>query len=863
MQSSTLSDNLEVPFFQGLSMRLILQIAALTAGLPAAAASAASAAQVQVPLELYTDAQWPSGVDTGPNNGVSFADFNNDGWPDFFVAQSGVVWENLGGQGWAQAVDLRQALGASSFRYGSALGDFNRDGYPDIASEPRKGGADDCLHLFRNQGGWVFTDISGDRNLVDAGLCGALAETIAWADFDGDRDLDMFFPSYPLASGSIDNRYLNNLGPTGPGSAYRFSEIGQQIGLPIPAGAARPEGVVVIDLDGDGDLDLYSNGYWYRNLSRHGEPMFEALDSKASGVGKNDITDEGTLAVDYDQDGDMDLLVCYTTNRGIRVWQNRGDGTFSITPSDLVEDFLTGATFGTSLVDWDNDGDMDFTGLDTFRRNLLVETGVPGFEIIDNSHVPEASTPGWADWDRDGDVDMAVGSATSNFLYRNTTYDLNTPAADKRHVWVRVVDDAAGQPRGLETEFGALARIDVHNAGSGRPQMQLVSSSGGYINQSEYGLTFALPADPTPSDANSDVRFSLQVDFPSLKSVGVWRVGARVNPVLANLDLANLEDREIIVFRSGKVVVNGQTYQPANPVDPALQTTTHGLRTPHANVRMPKLSDAPHSDYYVGIELDTVGAAAPLRIEELILDGELGQAELCGPGLFGNIGLWDISQPGSPQLVDTMTAALPVDNRRGHYAADMMLQPGRIYRLLARVNSYRPSPFARNAQSGELQVSGGLRVSSTQPCDGTDFANAALDPGSVYLAVRVRANADARWFDLGHAQPTSSSAPQLTASGHPSAGSPIELLVQGALPNTGARLLAGPKLKTDASSGVLVHVGPQFVIQSQTDANGDLTLNSVWPDKHQAGLPIYFQVVVGDPAAGAAAVTQLLAVVGE
>jgi hypothetical protein len=821
------------------------------------------AAQGQVPLQLYTDAQWPNGVDTGPNNGVSFADFNGDGWTDLFVCQSGVVWANQGGQGWAVAANLKSALGASSFRYGSSLGDFNRDGLPDIASEPRKGGPDDCLHLFRNLGGWNFLDISGDRNLVDAALCGALAETVAWADWDGDRDLDMFFPSYPLAVGSLDNRFLQNLGPTGPGGAYRFTEIGQEIGLAIPAGAARPEGVVIFDLDADGDIDLYSNGHWYRNLSQYGQSEFMALEPSASGVGKSTVVDEGTILIDYDQDGDLDLLVCYTTNRGIRIWQNRGDGTFAATSTDLVEDYLNGATFGASAIDWDNDGDIDITTLDTFRRNTLAETGVAGFELISHNSAPEASTPGWADWDLDGDMDMAVGSATNNFLYQNTTYDANTAPADKRHVRIRVVDDAPGQPRGLETEFGAVARIDVLNAGAGRPLVQVVSSAAGYINQNEYALHFALPADPTPSDPSSDVRFDLRVDFPSLPQVGFWRVGARVNPVLSNLDLALLEDREIIIFRSGKVQVNGQVYDPVNAVDPRLVTTTGGLRAPHAQQRMPGLEAAPHTDFYVGVELDTVSASAPLRVEELLLDGELGQAEFCGSGLFGNVALWDISSAGSPILVDAMAATLPAENRRGHYAADMMLQPGKIYRLVARMNSFRRSPFVRALQDGELRIAGGLRVSSTQPCDGHDFEQAALDPSGVFLSVRVRPNADARWFDLGHAQSLPGNAPQITATGHPSAGQTIQLQITGAAPNTGMRLIAGARLNADDSSGIFIHADAQFVLQGTTDAQGNLTLSSNWPDRHQPGLPIFFQAVVGDPATGTAATSPLLAVLGE
>src|SRR5262245_46594033 len=139
--------------------------------------------QLDVPLERIPDA--PVLPRTA---GVSFLDYDADGWIDLYVNRSGGLWHNQGGASFARAVDLSPLLPLTG-RYGAACGDFDGDGLPDIACEPRK----DCFCLLRNlDGAGHFLEIASDPGLViDPPSCEMFAETFCWADVDEDGDLDL------------------------------------------------------------------------------------------------------------------------------------------------------------------------------------------------------------------------------------------------------------------------------------------------------------------------------------------------------------------------------------------------------------------------------------------------------------------------------------------------------------------------------------------------------------------------------------------------------------------------------------------------------------------------------------------------
>src|SRR5262245_20050641 len=195
---------------------------------------------LDVPLALWTDASFPQGLPVGGTMGVSWGDYDGDGYIDLFACFSGLLWRNVGGQTWEFAANLSSVVPPTERRYGSSFGDYDNDGLPDIAMAPRVPfWGDDRFHLLHNLGpGPSFVDVAADPAIVDVQPYGN-AETLVWSDVDGDANLDLFVPVYGgLGPG---NFFLYNLGPTGPGAAYRFAERSAEVGVDIPAGNERPE----------------------------------------------------------------------------------------------------------------------------------------------------------------------------------------------------------------------------------------------------------------------------------------------------------------------------------------------------------------------------------------------------------------------------------------------------------------------------------------------------------------------------------------------------------------------------------------------------------------------------------------------
>ena len=807
---------------------------------------------VEVPLSLFTNPDWPNGLDFGSATGISFGDYDADGWIDIFAFASAHLWRNVDGTTWVLAADLDSVLPSAVQRYGSSFGDYNNDGLPDIGTEPRNSGVeDDCFHLLKNLGGGPnFADVAVDPAIVNPQPCGADSETIGWADVDGDGDLDMVLPTYPASMGSIDNQFLHNLGPTGPGGAYRFVEKAAAVGLLIPTGNARPEGCQFFDADADGDLDFYCNGGLYQNQSGFDAPLFASLPPDSSGIRKRTIVDEGTIFLDFDLDGDYDLLASYAGQQGLRLWESRGDGTWTDTPTDIIEDYRNGATFGLSAADWDLDGDVDFQALQTFRRNLAVEGG-RGFVLathnVDPVHL-RGATASWGDWDKDGDVDVAIGNgAQDSFLYQNDSYDAATPAAEKRHLRVRALRDSTTVPAGLETEFGANVQVRVHGDDPGRHRMQYVSSSGGYLNQNEYTLTFALPADPAPADPGEDVRFDLCVDFPSLPEQGFRRVDKFVNPALGNLNLAALgDDREIVVFRSGKVVIRGCALVPSPGADSSLMTSTGGLVAPTPAAGLDDPSGSTSEREFVGIE---IVAHQDLHLREIQVDGVLGDAARRGADA-ANLFLWDVTGPEPPALVPfgALSHATAPGNRRASLPADLPLQPGRRYRLVALVERWRPTPIQGPVGHGPFDVTGGLHFVDLDPWSGAGVSEAVVDPSRAFLAVRASVDPARQWLDLGASSPGAGTAPLLTATGASSPGAALTLSLSGAAPLADAALVVGGSVGCAEAAGVPVVPSPDFVGRGlRTDAAGNLVLGGSWPFSTDRGAPLFFQILVAGP----------------
>lgn len=714
-----------------------------------APAPRAPAAGSNVPLALWTAGSFPTGLVFGNTRGVSWGDFDGDGWVDVLAAQSGLLWRNLQGTDWALAVDLDAnppGLLMRGKRYGAAFADYDNNGKVDIAFEPRvccTPSGPSCFQVLRDSlETFGFVQVATPEGQIIGSPCEIDSESICWGDVDFDGDLDLLLPAYPPWAGGGNPRgnfFWTNRGPTGPRGAYRFDLTTNASGLHNPENSPRPEGAQFCDIDGDGDLDLFCNGRIYQNDSTAGVPRFHAMMARASGITLNRSLDEGAIFCDYDMDGDYDLAMTYP-GHGVVIWGNRGDGTF-VRDDPVIDCPFVGMNLGISAEDWDNDGDLDLTTRHVFRRNQLVETGRRWFTVANQSfplaHI-SSLTPAWADWDRDGDLDCAMANwGLQGHFYENDTYGPATPMEARRFVRVRPLADSAAVPAGLETEFGASVEIVLRGEGPPLRRIKLTSSSSGYLNQNEYALHFGLPADPTPADPSTDLHFDVVVEFPSDPRVGRCVVDGHVNPVLAGLDLAQLVSREIAVFRSGRVRIDGVDYPPAPFVTPTLTTSAGGLATARPRESLAPPVAVPGDDWYVGLAFDTVPAAGDVHVRELVIDGQLA-LPVAVPWGTGNIALWDVTVPGRPRLEQTLAAAPSPRNDRHSLRVDWQLAPGRSYRLVARVVALRETPFVGPRIDGPMTTWGGLSFGDREPGTGALVAAAATDRDRLYLAVRAR-----------------------------------------------------------------------------------------------------------------------------
>ncbi len=132
--------------------------------------------------------------------GVAFLDYDNDGWMDLFMVNSGAsdfhspatplkngLYKNNRDGTFTDVTEKAGVVGGASFGMGCAIGDYDNDGYPDIfvTSYGR------CT-LYRNNGNGTFTDVTKKAGLDAPGW----TTSAVWFDYDNDGKLDLFVCSF-------------------------------------------------------------------------------------------------------------------------------------------------------------------------------------------------------------------------------------------------------------------------------------------------------------------------------------------------------------------------------------------------------------------------------------------------------------------------------------------------------------------------------------------------------------------------------------------------------------------------------------------------------------------------------------------
>jgi len=319
--------------------------------------------------------------------GVAFLDYDNDGWMDLFMVNSGgpvdfytpkaplrnALYKNNRDGTFTDVTEKAGLAGGKQFGMGCAVGDFDNDGYPDLLVT-----AYGKCTLYKNNGNGTFTDVTPQSNLAGAPNWTTSA---VWFDYDNDGKLDLFlcsFVEFSLKS----NIYCgdNKLGrrfyciprvfkPT-PSALFHnngdgtFTQVSR--GTDIQKSLGKALGVVATDINGDGLTDLFVANDTVQNFlfANRGKGQWEEIGLSAEvGFSANGTprSGMGVDATDLDMDGKQDLFVANVDQEMFSLYKNDGNEFFSDVASfhGVAQATRLLSGWGLKFFDYDNDGSVD------------------------------------------------------------------------------------------------------------------------------------------------------------------------------------------------------------------------------------------------------------------------------------------------------------------------------------------------------------------------------------------------------------------------------------------------------------------------------------------------------------------------
>jgi hypothetical protein len=428
-----------------------------------------------------------------PVAGAGFGEANSDDCQDLATAlgavnttfcQAGFTARVLADVGLGDLLAAGRTTGDS--RYADFTGDLVDDLFSNTLSPADDPASIALLHV--NQGTGIFQTSAG----VSALGIGGFGGTLQAADFDNDGDLDLFAPNDHTRGDGARNWLLEN---DGGGS---FTDVAAAAAVDAnPAGASYvPRGGQAVDFDEDGFIDLL---FGSRLLHNDGDGTFSDGSAAANFPVR---ADQGLKLIDVDLDGDLDLI--QHDGAVTRLYRNAA-GVFD-GGAIVSEDTVPTYGYGLNACDINGDG---FEDVLIANNDDATDAGVPKMlvnvagtlmpsavqdEVVSGSNdlVDPNDLIACADMNKDGMIDFVARWGTTYRLMQGAS-ELST------RIRIRVLGTG-----GERNQQGRIVRI----APQGMPNRiltRVIDSGSGLQSQNQYDLIFGTP---WPGDYDISVRFA-------------------------------------------------------------------------------------------------------------------------------------------------------------------------------------------------------------------------------------------------------------------------------------------------------------------------------------------------------------------